>query len=183
MTDMALAISIYGKGQALGGTPVTAGGLLRAIRYADPAAWCVASAVGEAWENACEPEGGDDLGLIVIGAQGPQQALADVRKCVSPLRFPAANPGAVAAVSCISFGIRGPTLNLLMPTVSGLPIAATIARTWLANEVVRRVFIASYFTAHEGLQARCLLLGRGTATATDPVELPLIWLSAITDES
>lgn len=114
--------------------------VLRAIRYADPAAWAAATAVARACEGIGERIASvrDRVGVVVICEQGPVETIAALAEAAregytSALRYPAANPGSLAGVSCIAFGFRGPTLSLLVNPSDGVPLGLFMARRWLAR--------------------------------------------------
>lgn len=138
------------------------------VRYADPAAWAVVSAVGRVSVrvenlNAADL---DRIGVLLVSEHGPVETMATVAATartgyLSALRFPAATPGSLVGLTCIVFGFRGPTLNLTMPVTKGIPIAAVVAGNWLERDVVDFVFLA---TCQGDPIARCVLLARKEAT-------------------
>lgn len=138
----------------------------RRIRYADPAAWAVATAAARLLATAgiAKDSSRDQVGLIAISQRGPAAALAAVAEAAregqpSPLRYPAANPASLAGVACTALGLRGPTLNLLASPAVGLDAAALMARAWLRNEAAYHVVVA---VCHDGdfpnVRARAALL-------------------------
>jgi hypothetical protein len=138
------------------------------VRYADPAAWAVVSAVGRVGDgvenlNAADLE---RTGVLLVSEHGPVETMATVAATartgyLSPLRFPAATPGSLVGLTCIVFGFRGPSLNLTMPVTKGIPIAAVVAGNWLERDVVDFVFLV---TCQGGPFARCVLLARRGAS-------------------
>src|SRR5262249_19152831 len=76
----------------------------------------------------------------------------------SPLRYPAANPGALLGVSCILFGLRGPTLNLIMPPADGVAPGLLAAAGWLQRGGAAHVIAAVCDGRDaESLRSRCLV--------------------------
>ena len=139
----------------------------RLVRYADPVAWQMATAANRAlkgWSTRMQPFL-NSVGLVSVSATGPSEALRHIASSagaglVSPLRFPAANAGTLAAVTCIAFEFRGPTLNLTMPCRSGVPKALEFADYWVSAQAISFVLVSSHIqlTASDHL-ARCVLFG------------------------
>jgi hypothetical protein len=141
------------------------------VRYADEAAWTVATAVARLLEPGSRalPAAPEQVGLVVASALGPAVTMAAVGAearalRASPLRFPAANPGSMAGVSCILFGLRGPAINLLLPPERGGPLACFLAGCWLERGAAEWMAVV---TAAPGQDCACLaravLLTRDTA--------------------
>jgi hypothetical protein len=163
------------------------------VRYADEAAWTVATAVARALAPVREQLSLllDRTGLIVASPHGPAATItavgADARAGrASPLRFPAANPGSMAGVSCILFGVRGPALNLLLPPDRGVPVGWFLAARWLNREAAACMGLAA--TARRGplpSVARAVLLTR-RATRGSEIDPDLAdaraWLAACPTE-
>ena len=113
---------------------------LGAVRYADPAAWVLATATARALRRKKGEVSAakDRIGVVVVSSHGPIETLRRVAEdarsgFASPLRYPASNPGSVAGVSSILFGLQGPTLNLLIargrcPT--GAVYLQTVVGSW-----------------------------------------------------
>jgi len=138
------------------------------IRYADSAAWITAAAVAQAAVGAAARLGGawDDVGMAVVSDQGPRDTMEQVEAATHagfscPLRYAAANPGSMAGVSCIAFGLHGPTLNLTMRPVDGIPIALLVGRGWLMRGIARAMVLAAFNAANGSLgSARAVLISR-----------------------
>ena len=163
---------------------------VKAIRYADPAAWMVATAIANATQtlSAELAEAHDRVGLIVTSAEGAVEATAAMAEAAregssSPIRFPASNAGSLAGLSSIAFGFRGPTLMLTMPPAGGVPVAVLLAQAWLRREIAAYVVIAACAQpAGERPRARCLLLGPTLLASPDPPSDPgddVAWLAAV----
>lgn len=159
-------LTVGGRGQASGGEvgPRLAQ-VRRAVRYADPSSWAMANAVDAALTASPRPLDTNRVALVNLGLQGPSEAMAQVagsvrEGSVSPVRFPAASPSAAVALSCIAWGIRGPTLSLLQPLRQGLPVALALARGWLGRGQVEGVLLASFHLPEGGAppRAACVLL-------------------------
>src|ERR1017187_8076674 len=108
------------------------------VRYADPAAWTTATAVASALAGAEEllAKWRHEIGIIAISDQGPGGTMAEVqaegtRGFSQPMHYAAASPGTLVGVSCIAFGLRGPTMNVTMAPQDGIPIALTLCAGWL----------------------------------------------------
>jgi hypothetical protein len=167
--------------------------LSTAVRYADPASWVTATAVGRAALGLKAELSAARDGVAVVGAseQGAQATLAAVAQAAregysSPLRYPAANPGAIVGVACIAFGFRGPTLNLLQAPEDAAPLALFMASRWLSRGAAR--YVVAAVCRHSGPErclARAIVLG--PRLATEPREPPasdaVAWLAGAPRES
>jgi len=160
---------------------------IKAIRYADPAAWVTATAVANAVDPVREALAAahDRVGVVVTGADGPVEAMAAMCEAArggtsSPIRFPASNAGSLAGLTSIAFAFRGPTLMLTMPPARGVPVALLLADAWLKRGVAAYVVVAACAQAAGSRPtARCLVLGGETASL-DPA-LDALWLAAPAD--
>jgi 3-oxoacyl-(acyl-carrier-protein) synthase len=121
------------------------------VPYADPAAWYLVAAL-EQLLSPLESVDRDRIGIVLIDNEGPVQALSDLRarrlnRQVSPMRFPAATPSAVLAVSCIVFRLRGPSMTLVCSITRGVPAALAAAQRWFHDRTTDLVILASRPTA------------------------------------
>ncbi|PTL80869.1 coronafacic acid synthetase [Vitiosangium sp. GDMCC 1.1324] len=159
-------LTVGGRGQAsVGELGPRLTQVRRAVRYADPSSWAMANAVAGAIAAFQRPLDFNRVALVQLGLQGPSEAMAQVASSVeegsvSPVRFPAASPSAAIALSCIAWGIRGPTLSLLQSLSQGLPVALALARGWLSRGQVEGVLLGSYHLPPGGTppRAACVLL-------------------------
>jgi hypothetical protein len=174
------ALMIVGEGEARKPQPELFDARLRAVvRYADPAAWISSAAVVQALDSVKVAVAAvrDEVGVVVVSDEGPQeamQALDDlaVAGSSSPLRFPASNPGSLVGVTCILQGFRGPTMNITMPPVSGVPVGFTLAANWLQRRVCPFVVVTSCARLDaQNICARSLLL-----SAQDQTRVPVLLL-------
>lgn len=108
--------------------------------YADPVSWLVAEAVECAVgrSSADLHAVADDVATITISdfctAVTMRQIAAGVPAGrLSPLRFSAATPGVVGSLPAMTFGFMGPSVTLSMHPDQGLPVAITVAGSWLAT--------------------------------------------------
>lgn len=146
--------------------------------YADPVAWLVAAAVEAALEESgCREDvlaARDDVAVIVLtGAQAlPTSrvlaAQAGTRGRVSPLRFAGANPGILTGLTCIQWGLRGPSLVLAAADDGTVDVALTVAESWLSSGQARYVIAARHQVHPEGHTVRCAVLHAATEPGTDP---------------
>jgi len=135
------------------------------VRFADAAAWIVASATAHAVKD-CKELGDlrDAIGIVTVSSEGPQGAMAEVEEggkegFSSPLRYAASSPGSLAGVSCIAFGFRGPTLNVTMPLPEGIPVAAFMCSVWLSSQAAKMMVLATLKKTASGEKlGRALLL-------------------------
>jgi 3-oxoacyl-(acyl-carrier-protein) synthase len=138
-------------------------------RYADPVAWLVARAVGDALAAApaevlAEP---DEIGLILLSAHCTSGTMAEVARGVtagrlSPMRFAAASPGTAGSISCIVHGLRGPTLTLATTPETGEEAARVVARGWLTDGAARHVVLSGHLVDATGRHSvHSVILGPG----------------------
>ncbi|MER5206208.1 hypothetical protein [Streptomyces sp. NPDC002825] len=116
------------------------------LKFADPAAWLVRSALAEA-AQALPAAPGETAGIIGVSEFATGQSLRAVAADAveghsSPRRFVAASPGTLVGLSSIEFGHVGPTLLLTMPEEPGWALAHTIAESWLTGEVPSTTWVA-----------------------------------------
>jgi len=137
------------------------------IRYADPAAWITATAAAATLAPVRDviATSRHGVGVLTVSQDGPAETMAVVGQAAaegisSPLRYPAANPGSLAGVLCIAFGLRGPALNLTMPPGHAVPVAIQAASGWLERQVMPLLLVAACSRVAQGHRARCLLLSR-----------------------
>lgn len=159
------------------------------VRFADPAAWTTATAVAVAMAGAGDllAEWRHEIGMIAVSNQGPGGAMARVQTDAttgfsSPLHYAASSPGTLAGVSCIAFGLRGPTMNLTMAPRDGVPIAFAMCTGWLARKAARFMVVATHSTHGSGaMMSRAVLLApRGFTGSSKPLtESVIAWLAAV----
>ena len=167
---------------------------LTRVRFADPAAWATATAIAralaEAWDSV--EAAGDSVGVLVGSARGPAQTMANLAVAAregysSPLRYPASNPGSLAGVACLAFGLRGPSLVLTMPAAQDARVGLSLAGQWLGRGVVPLVALAIHASRPPGRDlARCLILARRPDVGAEPADDPeaaaqVAWLAAVED--
>ncbi|MFN0054089.1 MAG: hypothetical protein ACKV0T_18065 [Planctomycetales bacterium] len=157
------------------------------VRYADPAAWTMATAaalaLGEHRTQFLAAQ--QRAGVIAVSDDGPLETMGTVATAAaggfsSPLRYPAANPGSLAGVTCILFGCMGPTMNLILTPQRGAPVGLLLAEGWLLRGAAAWMLVTTCRRLPSGQHAaRCLLLG-GAETAGVSVAAnvpPSHWLS------
>jgi hypothetical protein len=130
------------------------------VRFADPAAWTAATAVAVALAGAGDllAEWRHQIGMIAISDQGPAAAMAKVQAdgttgFSSPLHYAASSPGTLVGVSAIAFGLRGPTMNLTMAPLNGVPVALILCAGWLERKAARFMVVATHRTCNSGAMA------------------------------
>jgi hypothetical protein len=89
-----------------------------------------------------------EIGMIAISDLGPGGTMTEVQATAatgfsSPLHYAASSPGTLAGVSCIAFGLRGPTLNLTMAPEDGIPVALMMCAAWLERRAARFMVVAT----------------------------------------
>jgi len=159
------------------------------VRYADPAAWTTATAVMSAFAGAGEllAQGRHEIGMIAISDQGPGGTMAEVqaegeRGFSQPMHYAAASPGTLVGVSCIAFGLRGPTMNLTMAPQDGIPVALTLCAGWLARKAAKLMVVATCSTSSSGamISHALLLAPEGfSGSGTPMTESVIAWLAAV----
>lgn len=117
------------------------------IPFADPSAWFVAGVVKTLIDQLSEV-GREQIGTILIDPIGPREVIRDLRvlrkeKTTSPMRFAAATPSSLLAVSCILYGLRGPSLVLLCSAREGIVVAAHTAHQWMLEGSANAVLLVS----------------------------------------
>jgi hypothetical protein len=139
---------------------------LKAIRYADPAAWIAAAAVADALRPVREAVAAaqDRTGVVAVSAEGPVEAMAGMYEASregvsSPIRFPASNAGSLAGLTSIALSLRGPTLMLTLPPDRGVPVGLLLAGAWIERGVVSFVALTACGLREGRPFSRCLLLG------------------------
>jgi hypothetical protein len=159
------------------------------VRYADPAAWTTASAVSAALAGSAEllAKWRHEIGMIAISDQGPGGTMAEVlaegnNGFSLPMHYAAASPGTLVGVSCIAFGLRGPTMNLTMPPRDGIPVALTLCAGWLALKAARLMIVATCHTGSSGvMMSHAVLLAphEFSESCTPLTESVITWLAAV----
>jgi hypothetical protein len=152
ITAQFASLCVIGRGEATASEPELFDPKARAtVRYADPASWITAAAIVKAMTpiRAMVMDHAHDVGVIVISDEGPTETIAAVAKAAlegqsSPLRYPAANPGAMAGVTCIALGFRGPTINLIMPPADGVVAGLIMCDGWLKRGMARIMVQATF---------------------------------------
>jgi hypothetical protein len=155
------------------------------VRFADPAAWTTATAVAVALAGAGDllTEWRHEIGMMAISDQGPAAAMTKVQTdgatgFSSPLHYAASSPGTLAGVSCIAFGLRGPTLNLTMTPRDGLPVALTMCAAWLERKAARFMVLATHRAGNAGTpMSRAVLVAPARFSgAGKPIMESAAWL-------
>jgi hypothetical protein len=156
------------------------------VRFADPAAWTTATAVAVALAGAGDllTEWRHQIGMMAISDQGPAAAMTKVQTdgatgFSSPLHYAASSPGTLAGVSCIAFGLRGPTLNLTMTPRDGFPVALIMCAAWLERKAARFMVVATHRAGSAGaLMSRAVLVApAGFSGAGKPIAESAAWLT------
>jgi hypothetical protein len=159
------------------------------VRYADPAAWITATAVAGTLAGAAGllAEWRHEIGMIAISDQGPGGTMSEVQVAAatgfsSPLHYAASGPWTLVGVSCIAFGLRGPTINLTMDPRDGLPVALALCAGWLKRKAARLMVVATCRAGSPAVMIShaVLLAPAGFSSAGAPLtESDLSWLSAV----
>jgi len=85
-------------------------------------------------------------------------------------------------VSCIAFGLRGPTMNLTMAPQDGIPVALTLCAGWLARKAAKLMVVATCSTSSSGamISHALLLAPEGfSGSGTPMTESVIAWLAAV----
>jgi len=136
--------------------------------YADPLAWVVAVAVERAFSDSAEEvaAAAEDAGVIVISSGlvlPTARAIAEKvsRGRVSPLRFAGANPGVLAALPCMQWQLRGPSLVLVGPPDQAASTALAVAQDWLEHGQASRVACVAHDENAGHHTVRCAVVRSG----------------------
>src|SRR3569833_1409973 len=106
------------------------------VRSADASAWLVCDLVGRVLRDWTGPR--EQVGVLggseyATGDTLRQVAVDVAKRAISPLRFVAASPGTLVGLSCLRYGLHGPSLLLTMPPADGVPVARVLAGRWLTG--------------------------------------------------
>jgi len=187
------ALFVAGSGEANSLQPDLFEARTRAtVRYADPAAWITAAAVGNAISNLRDELAMvlHEVGMIVVSDRGPASTMAEVNVATlkgfsSPLRYSAASPGTLVGVTCIAFGFRGPSLNFTMRPENGVPSALQLCESWLFRGVASYMVLATFSSAGQttGISRAVLLAPpQSRGVFGDPMtESTAGWLTQVGD--
>lgn len=147
----AAGVEVVARGGSACASLADVRGKNRTSFYADPVSWLVAEAVERAVGRSPQDLRAiaDDVATITISdfctTATMRQIAAGVRSGrLSPLRFSAATPGAVGSLPAMSFGFKGPSVTLSMRPEKGLPVAVTVAGSWLATGLAAFAVLASH---------------------------------------
>lgn len=184
----AYPLFVAGSGEATSHEPGLFEAKIRStVRYADPAAWITANAVKFALDGAegLLAEWRHEIGIVTIGDQGPGTSMAKVQAdgatgFSSPLHYAASSPGTLVGVSCIAFGLRGPTMNLTMAPQDGMQAAIMLCEGWLARRAARLMVVATCQTGISGatLSRAALVAPQGFTASGKPLsESFTLWLA------
>ncbi|WP_338867794.1 coronafacic acid synthetase [Myxococcus stipitatus] len=172
----ALPLVLRGSAHSHAGAPNPhAARVKTTVRYADPMAWALTLAIGEATAPLGEAFQSSvaRCSLIQMGSEAPPEAMSRaaseaLRGFASAIRFPAATPSAPAGLACIVHGLRGPALALTMPVSEGASVALMLSAAWLARGVVDYALIGTAASVPGGEpRAACVVLSRGEGPAVD----------------
>ncbi|MEV4846355.1 hypothetical protein AB0K20_24430 [Micromonospora matsumotoense] len=160
-------VDVVATGRA-GSTDLAGTGRRSVSFYADPVAWLVVEAVEAALASAEVPVATAvaETGMLCASTYATRHTMRSVvagaaRGRVSPLRFAGANPGSLAGLPCILFGLRGPSLLLTMPPETARPVMATIADAWLRHAGCQYVIVSEHQArADETHSVTCLVVRR-----------------------
>jgi hypothetical protein len=128
--------------------------------FADPVAWLVSAAVEKcAHVVAGAPDG---VGVIAVSEFATLLTMRAIARTaskgrVSPLRFAGANPGALAGLTCLRWGFRGPAMTLSMNPEHGVDTALVLANGLLSAGAAEYMVLATHAVAGEHI-ARCVVL-------------------------
>lgn len=134
-------------------------------RYADPVAWLAVEAARRALERTpAVLDAREDTAVLAVsehGTLGTMRGIAARMRAgrISPLRFAGANPGLLAGLVCLEWGLRGPSLALTMPAALGVDTAQVVADGWLRRGQARYVLLLTHELCGPEHAASCRVLG------------------------
>lgn len=130
--------------------------------FADPVAWLVSAAV----EKCAHLVAGapDRVGVIAVSEFATLVTMRAIARTaskgrMSPLRFAGANPGALAGLTCLRWGFRGPAMTLSMNPVDGVDTALVLANGLLSSGAAEHMVLATHTVAGEHT-AHCVVVCR-----------------------
>jgi hypothetical protein len=130
--------------------------------FAPPAAWAVASFVGELIDSD-GPIDPRETGLLVVSDECSLASIRDLsasltRGALSPLRFAGSSPSILAGLASIQFALRGPTLCLTMAPEHAALAAAALVRFWLDSMAISVAIVVAHWPAsdHGHLMTGCI---------------------------
>ncbi|WP_233580373.1 beta-ketoacyl synthase N-terminal-like domain-containing protein [Streptomyces triticirhizae] len=137
--------------------------------YADPVAWLIVSAVEEALAP-CREEALAEPDEVAVLVTHDGQALPTHRRIardaargrVSPLRFAGSNPGILAGLTCLTLGLRGPSLVLEADPADAGNAGTALVGDWLRTGRARYVLWAAHRADGDAHTATCVVLRPGT---------------------
>ncbi|MER5648742.1 hypothetical protein [Streptosporangium sp. NPDC002524] len=137
--------------------------------YADPLSWLVVDAVDDALSTCAEDLDAvrDEVAVILVSALCTLQTMEAVARSarsgrVSPLRFAGASPGGAGSLACVVRGFKGPSLTLATGPGRGVPVARTLARSWLRSGAAEYVVVSVHHAEGDGRhRVRTTVVGAG----------------------
>ncbi|WP_329430507.1 hypothetical protein OG339_21340 [Streptosporangium sp. NBC_01495] len=137
--------------------------------YADPLAWLVVDSVDDALSTCSDELDAvrDEVAVILVSALCTLQTMEAIERSVrngrvSPLRFAGASPGGAGSLACVVRGFKGPSLTLATHPGKGVPVARTLARSWLRSGAAEYVVVSVHHVEEDGRhRVRSTVLGPG----------------------
>ncbi len=156
------------------------------IRFVDPASLLVAIAVEKCLKDTKLDH--ESVGIIATSQLSTISTFQKVYEesktsIVSPLKFSAASPGTLAGLSCILFGLRGPSIHFTMPVnESSLQTSRSLANIWKAEGQAQSVILATVIKQNNEIEARCCLLTNEEGAAEKASEMNAFLMGLTTED-
>lgn len=122
--------------------------------YADPLGWAVVDFLSVNFAGIVE-KNNDNTGIIVVSDYCTQLTMKNLypgikKGYISPLKFAGANPGVMAGLPAIIYGLRGASMTLSMSPKFSYKAIYSLVKFLFKNDQVSSIFIILHDKCTEG---------------------------------